>query len=126
MTDPTSEPTSAFEDEGLPDLDAQEPEQMATGQMEGAVEPPHDTPMAVEDFGTTPAEQHDGQSLDGRLARELPDVPYPEEPRGVGRLVEPDEGARSDTEKDAVASDVGTDRGGFTAEEAAMHLEPEG
>ena len=45
--------------------------------------------------------------------------------RGVGRIVEPDEGARTDAEKDTVASDRGTDGGGFTAEESAMHLEPE-
>ena len=28
-----TEPSSAFEDEGLPDLDSQEPEQLATGQL---------------------------------------------------------------------------------------------
>ena len=45
--------------------------------------------------------------------------------QGVGRLVEPDEGARGDTEADLVATDSGTDLGGYTAEESAMHLEPE-
>lgn len=34
---------------------------------------PPERPWAVEDRGTTAAEQHDGESLDGRLARELPD-----------------------------------------------------
>jgi hypothetical protein len=43
----------------------------------------------------------------------------------VGRLVEPDEGAHTDTEADLVAGDVGTDLGGYSAEESAMHLEPE-
>jgi hypothetical protein len=130
MTRRNDEPTSAFEDEGLPDLDAQEPEQTATGQAEGTVEPPHDVPTAVDDFGTTPAEQHAGEPLDGRLSREEPDVldtidAYPDESPKVGRLVEPDEGARADNEPDMVAADVGTDRGGFSAEEAAMHVEPE-
>jgi len=41
----------------------------------------------------------------------------------VGRLVEPDEGVRTDTEKDAVALAVGADGGGLSAEETAMHLE---
>ena len=45
--------------------------------------------------------------------------------QGVGRLVGTDEGARSDTEADLVAGDVGTDLGGYSAEESAMHLEPE-
>ena len=38
--------------------------------------------------------------------------------------MEADEGARTDTEADAVALDVGTDSGGFTAEERAMRIEP--
>jgi hypothetical protein len=41
----------------------------------------------------------------------------------VGRIVETDEGAREDAEADAVAYDVGTDMGGFTAEERAMRIE---
>ena len=39
-----------------------------------------------------------------------------------GRLVSPDEGAHSDTEKDLVAGDVGIDGGAASAEEAAMHV----
>ena len=39
----------------------------------------------------------------------------------IGRLVEPDEGAHSDTEPDAVAYDAGAAGGGATAEELAMH-----
>jgi hypothetical protein len=41
--------------------------------------------------------------------------------RPVGRLVEPDEGVRSDVEPDAVAYDAGAAGGGESAEEAAMH-----
>jgi hypothetical protein len=44
----------------------------------------------------------------------------------VGRLVEPDEGLTADTERDAVATDVGASGGGATAEELAMHQLPEG
>ncbi|MFC5380834.1 DUF5709 domain-containing protein [Aquipuribacter nitratireducens] len=40
----------------------------------------------------------------------------------AGRLVEPDEGVREDTEKDLVAEDVGIDAGAASAEEAAMHV----
>lgn len=40
----------------------------------------------------------------------------------AGRLVEPDEGVREDTEKDLVAQDVGIDGGAASAEEAAMHV----
>lgn len=41
----------------------------------------------------------------------------------TGRLVEPDEGAHTDTEKDMIATDVGRDGGDESPEEGAMHLE---
>ncbi|MFC7729434.1 DUF5709 domain-containing protein [Actinomadura keratinilytica] len=83
--------------------------------------------MALDEYGTTEEEMHEGEPLDTRLAREEPDVTeVPDEPyRPAGRIVEEDEGVRTDTEKDAVARDVGDDGGGFTAEERAMHIEDE-
>lgn len=45
----------------------------------------------------------------------------PEEPRS-GRLVEPDEGAHPDEEKDMVAYDAGISGGAASAEEAAVHV----
>jgi hypothetical protein len=36
--------------------------------------------------------------------------------------VAPDQGVREDTEKDAVADDVGIDGGAASAEEAAVHI----
>ncbi|MEV4626030.1 DUF5709 domain-containing protein [Micromonospora sp. NPDC049523] len=45
----------------------------------------------------------------------------------VGRLVEPDQGSRDDTETDAIAADAGSAGGGPTAEELAIHeTEPPG
>lgn len=41
----------------------------------------------------------------------------------AGRLVEPDEGAHTDTEKDMIATDFGRDGGDLSAEEAAMHVQ---
>lgn len=53
------------------------------------------------------------------------DFPAPsfetEEPR-AGRLVEPDEGAHPDEEKDMVAYDAGISGGAASAEEAAVHI----
>ena len=133
----TPETPSPYEAEGIPDPGTTTDPQAATGQAEGGYEPPHDTAVAVEDYGTTPAEMHAGEPLDGRLARETPDVIDLREEvvagdstderagQGVGRLVAPDEGARSDTDKEMVASDTGTDLGGYSAEEAAMHVVPE-
>ncbi|HEY6748445.1 MAG TPA: DUF5709 domain-containing protein [Mycobacteriales bacterium] len=44
-----------------------------------------------------------------------------EQPR-AGRLVEPDEGLESDTEKDMIAYDAGISGAGASAEEAAVHI----
>lgn len=51
-------------------------EQAAAGETVDTgnnTEPPGDALQAATGFGTTPAEQHDGESLDGRLAREEPE-----------------------------------------------------
>ncbi len=45
--------------------------------------------------------------------------------RPAGRLVAPDEGAHEDAEADEVAWEAGPDSGGYSAEEAAMRVEPE-
>ena len=137
------ETPSAMEAEGIPDLERSSDSLLTTDPEDAyGMEPPHDTAIAVDEFGTTAAEMHDGEPLDGRIAREEPEVlslvdvpadesegsdtPYDERAgQGVGRLVESDEGARTDTEADMVAADVGTDLGGYSAEESAMHLEPE-
>ena len=91
---------------------------------------------AAEGFGNTPAEMHQGESIDQKLAAELPDVPVeqtewrddPQEAREVGnrragRLVAANHGYDGeDTESDTVAEDVGIAGGAACAEEAAMHI----
>jgi hypothetical protein len=105
---------------------------------------PPERPWAVEHHGVTAAERHEGETLDQRLAEEQPDLAA-SDGDGLGdsddtdgelldnevgaarsgRLVAPDEGAHEDTEPDALATDVGIDGAGATAEEAAMHVIPE-
>ena len=121
------DPRSEFEDQGIPDLQDGYPEQeWAEDPQQAPV--PGDEPMAVDDFGTTAEEQRQGESLEGRLSREEPEAGAPgadvTSPT-VGRLVQEDEGVRDDTESEEIAQDVGPDTGGFTAEEAAMHVEDE-
>lgn len=138
------DPPSPFAEEGLPDMGYELPSKAATGDPQEGIEPPHDEPMAVDDYGTTASEEAAGEPLDLRLTREEPEVldslddgrdPLDDEGGDsptpgssdyeVGRLVQPDEGAGPDLESDAVATSVGTDTGGATAEEAAMHLDRE-
>ena len=139
MTNRQPDPSDAFEDEGLASPDPANAPKIITGDPQDDVPVPGDKPVAVNDFGTTAWEEQHGEPLDQRLQREEPDLdgtkapdvsdeadmPYPvDHEERVGRIVETDEGAREDDEATAVASDVGTDLGGFTAEERAMHIEP--
>ena len=107
---------------------------------------PPDEPLGVDEYGVTAAEELVDEPLEERVRREVPEGAGAEE-RGVGALVEPDAGGRSDDETDAVASavgngealdqlddadissgdstlrDVATERvADVPAEEAAMHL----
>jgi hypothetical protein len=88
----------------------------------------------AEGYGNTPLEEQMGETLDQRLAQEVPE-PDPYEAaasenehvegevgdRRTGRLVAEDEGLAPDEEKDLVAEDVGIDGAGASAEEAAIH-----
>jgi len=112
---------------------------------------PPERPRGVDAFGTTVAEQRQGESIEQRLAHEEPDPANAvEDPlaetdmvggddpdaiaaeddylgdgevgdRRSGRLMAPDEGTHEDTESDMVADDMGIGGGGSSAEEAAMH-----
>ncbi|KKD08918.1 DUF5709 domain-containing protein [Streptomyces sp. WM6386] len=99
---------------------------------------PPERPWAVEHTGVTAAEH---ETLDQRLAEELPEAPVPDGDglgdcdgsdgelldnevgaRRSGRLVAPDEGAHEDDESGLIATDVGIDGAAASAEEAAMHI----
>jgi hypothetical protein len=128
------------DDAGL--LDAED-----TLENDGVADPldrgwsPPERPWAVEHTGVTAEERRQGETLDQRLAEELPDLRPPDgdglgdcdgtdgelldnEVGAVrsGRLVAPDEGAHEDEESALVATDVGIDGAAASAEEAAMHI----
>lgn len=103
---------------------------------------PPERPWAVEDRGTTASEQHSGETLEGKLARELPEISG-EPGDGVGDVPdgngEPWDGEvgtvragrltreldRNDPDTTA-GEDVGIDGAAASAEEAAMHVVPDG
>jgi hypothetical protein len=110
---------------------------------------PQDRPWAVDDWGTTAAEQDAGESLDGRLARELPDAGAPDDGDGLGDVVGTDgelrddevgderagrlrdrddlegTGGSADDEPELVGWDAGYGGGAASAEEAAVHVVPD-
>ncbi|MCW5249714.1 MULTISPECIES: DUF5709 domain-containing protein [unclassified Streptomyces] len=143
MADDVHQPTGTNEEQG--DAAPLDPENVLGGRdydevLDEGYSPP-EKPLGVTRHGTTAAEQRDGETLDRRLAQEVPDVAPPPgdgvgdtpggegEPVGpesgaerAGRLVAPDEGVRADTTKESVAEDVGIDGGAAGAEEAAVHV----
>ncbi|GLX09733.1 DUF5709 domain-containing protein [Microbispora sp. NBRC 16548] len=70
---PQPDPRSRFEDEGIPDLQEGTPEQQwAEDPQEMPL--PGDRPLGLDEYGTTPNEMREGESLRRRLSREVPDV----------------------------------------------------
>jgi len=106
---------------------------------------PGDRYLGVDDQDTTVEGEIEGESLDRKLAREVPDTiadprdDRPHEPEGfvdesgdpdvlaatdqpAGRLVQPDEGAHEDREPDAVAAAALRGETDLSPEELAMHV----
>ena len=106
------------EDEGLPEVAQDDSPTQERAEDPQFAPLPGERPNASVDFGTTAFEQAQGESLDGRLARELPDdspdVRPAEDPdRAVGQL-EQDTSTTPDT-------DSGTNR---TADDGEATADP--
>jgi hypothetical protein len=123
-------------------------EDESTEEVLGEGYAPQDRPWAVDDWGTTGLEEDQGESLDGRLAREVPERTGEEDegddvgdlPGGEGELRDDEVGDRragrlslvdagtesgEDPEPDLEAFDEGIDSGAASAEEAAVHVVPD-
>jgi hypothetical protein len=133
------QPEDTLDDRGVDDL------------LDEGYSPP-ERPRGVDAFGTTVSEQRQGESIDQRLAHEVPDPATAfddpladsdlvggDDPDAIaaeddflgdgevgdlrsGRLMARDEGTYEDSESEMIAEDVGIDGGGSSAEEAAVHI----
>ncbi|MFG2602174.1 DUF5709 domain-containing protein [Streptomyces sp. NPDC048514] len=134
------DPSEIAEDSGVLDVEDTLDFDGVTDPLDRGWSPP-ERPWAVDHVGVTAAERQAGESLDQRLAEELPEaVPLAGDGIGdcdgtdgelldnevgnlrSGRLVAPDEGAHEDEEAALVATDVGIDGAAAAAEEAAVHI----
>jgi hypothetical protein len=122
------EPEDSLEDRGVADV------------LDEGYSPP-ERPLGLDEWGTTPREERDGESLAHLLAREVPER---EDPPGdglgdtsdtdgellddevgdarSGRLVASEDGGASDFDEELYAEDAGIDGGAASAEEAAVHV----
>ena len=120
------------EDEGIPEVSQDDSPTQERAEDPQFAPVPGDEPGASVDFGTTSFEQAEGESLTGRLEREVPDVQpgvrAAEDPQRASLQLEQDTSTTPD-------SDSGTNRtaddveatgdlpvGGEGPEEAAVHV----
>jgi hypothetical protein len=84
---------------------------------------PPDRPLGVNTVGVTPVEEDAGESFAERSLREEPEEAGAEDTsRGVGQLVDPNTSTLDDEEELVGEAEPGD---ALSAEEAAMHIEPE-
>ncbi len=120
------------EDEGVPEVAQDDSPTQERSEDPQFAPLPGERPNASADFGTTALEHSQGESLDGRLARELPDdaadVRPAEDPdRGVGQLEQdtsttPDTDSGTNRTADDVEATADPSVGGDGPEQGAVHL----
>ncbi|AEN13823.1 MULTISPECIES: DUF5709 domain-containing protein [unclassified Streptomyces] len=132
-SDADNRPTDELDPENVidePDLD----DVLDTGYS------PPEKPLGVSKYGTTGEEQREGESLDRRLAQEVPEEDPLQEPEDddepqdngpteeeagderAGRVAAPEEPG-DERHNRVLGRDVGIDGGAASAEEAAVHIQ---
>ncbi|WP_214110964.1 DUF5709 domain-containing protein [Acrocarpospora catenulata] len=133
--DPEEEPLPGDRPMAIDDFGTTAEEQYEGEPMAGrlAREVPEEQPMFGPDDNPAHSQEdedagdEDTDALVDSFTEDLdPEEPPKHDSYAVGRLVSPDEGAHSVVEPDEVARDIGPDAGGYSAEEAAMHVDSEG
>lgn len=119
------------EDEGIPDISQDDSPTIARSEDPEFAPVPREDAGASADFGTTAAEQAEGEPLTQRLEREVPDdapgVRSAEDPNRAGAQLEQDTDTTFDTDSgtgktaDDVEATADAPVGGESAEESAVH-----
>lgn len=135
MTEPTEGQTArdiAPEDGGIPEVAQDDSPTMDRAEDPQFAALPGERPGASADFGTTAFEHAGGESLDGRLAREIPDdapdVRPAEDPSRTPAQLEQDLDTTPRTDSgtnrtaDAVEATADTPAGGEGPEAGAVHV----
>ena len=120
------------EDEGLPEVSQDDSPTMERAEDPEFAPLPGERPGASTDFGTTSLEQAEGESLEGRLEREIPDdapgVRPAEDPQRAFAQLEQDLDTTPPTDSgtertaDDIEATADAPVGGEGPEESAVHL----
>ena len=135
MTQPTEGQTARDifpEDDGIPEVSQDDSPTMERAEDPEFAPLPGERPGASADFGTTSLEQAEGESLDGRLAREIPDdapdVRPAEDPQRAFAQLEQDLDTTPPTDSgtertaDDIEATADAPIGGEGPEESAVHI----
>jgi len=120
------------EDEGLPEVAQDDSPTMERAEDPEFAPLPGERPGASTDFGTTSLEQAEGESLEGRLAREIPDdaadVRPADDPQRAFAQLEQDLDTTPPTDSgtertaDDIEATADAPIGGEGPEESAVHI----
>jgi hypothetical protein len=120
------------EDEGIPEVSQDDSPTMERAEDPEFAPLPGERPGASVDYGTTAYEQSEGESLDGRLEREIPDdapdVRPAEDPQRAQAQFEqdldttPDSDSGTNRTADDVEATADAPIGGEGPEESAVHI----
>jgi hypothetical protein len=136
MTEPEGQTARdiSYEDDGVPEIADDDIQTAALAEDPQFAPVPGERPGASTDFGTTAFEQAEGESLDGRLDREVPDVLEQADVRAAESpertVPQLDQDFDADPADDSGTERVGDDvlatgeapTGGEGPEERAMHV----
>ena len=120
------------EDDGIPEVAQDDSPTMQRAEDPEFMAMPGERPTATVDHGTTAFEQAEGESLDSRLAREIPDdapdVRPAEDPSRAGAQLEQDLDTTPPTDSgtertaDDIEATADAPIGGEGPEESAVHI----
>jgi hypothetical protein len=120
------------EDDGIPEVAQDDSPTMQRAEDPEFMAMPGESPTATTDFGTTAFEQSEGESLTGRLEREIPDdapdVRPAEDPQRADAQLEQDTSTTPDSDSgtnrtaDDVEATADVPIGGEGPEESAVHV----
>lgn len=120
------------EDDGIPEVAQDDSPTMQRAEDPEFMAMPGESPTATTDFGTTAFEQSEGESLTGRLEREIPDdapdVRPAEDPQRPDAQLEQDTSTTPDSDSgtnrtaDDVEATADVPIGGEGPEESAVHV----
>jgi hypothetical protein len=134
MTEPEGQTARDIypEDNGIPEVSQDDSPTMYESEDPEFAPEPGERATSTVDYGTTAFEQSEGESLDGRLAREVPDGapdvrPSADPDRAVGQLEQDhDTTPPTDSGTERTADDIEATAdpvvGGEGPEEDAMHI----